>query len=141
MSKISLFLIIGIFLNLNAAAPKFEYVKQFELKKDEKAWITYTDRKDGTKDIFEFSWTLYDNTNMVLHTKFRNYPRQIMLSLRRGLELYKQIILANTRLEKQDEVALYLEFAEFKKGIAVFKAYTYDNAKRIEVEYKPDKGD
>ncbi|MBT0611528.1 hypothetical protein [Campylobacter hyointestinalis] len=140
MSRV-LWLLLLSFFSLNAAGLNFEYAKKFELKKDEKAYVFITDRRDGIEDIFEFSWTLFDNTNMVLHTKFRKYPRQIVLSLRRGLELYKQIVLPHLRKEIEGEVMLYLEFKDFKKGIGTFMVYIDDNAKRVNVRFEPNVGD
>ncbi|PPB59937.1 hypothetical protein [Campylobacter hyointestinalis] len=140
MSRV-LWLLLLSFFSLNAAGLNFEYAKKFELKKDEKAYVFITDRRDGIEDIFEFSWTLFDNTNMVLHTKFRKYPRQIVLSLRRGLELYKQIVLPHLRKEIEGEVMLYLEFKDFKKGIGTFMVYIDDNVKRVNVRFEPNVGD
>ena len=140
MSRV-LWLLLLSFFSLNAAGLNFEYAKKFELKKDEKAYVFISDRRDGIEDIFEFSWTLFDNTNMVLHTKFRKYPRQIVLSLRRGLELYKQIVLPHLRKEIEGEVMLYLEFKDFKKGIGTFMVYIDDNVKRVNVRFEPNVGD
>ncbi|TWO28703.1 hypothetical protein [Campylobacter hyointestinalis] len=144
MSRVLWLLLLSFFslnFSLNAAGPSFEHAKKFELKKDEKAYVFITDRREGIEDIFEFSWTLFDNTNMVLHTKFRKYPRQIVLSLRRGLELYKQIVLPHLRKEIEGEVMLYLEFKDFKKGIGTFMVYIDDDAKRVNVRFEPNVGD
>ncbi|RAZ50310.1 hypothetical protein [Campylobacter hyointestinalis] len=144
MNRVLWLLLLSFFslnFSLNAAGPSFEHAKKFELKKDEKAYVFITDRREGIEDIFEFSWTLFDNTNMVLHTKFRKYPRQIVLSLRRGLELYKQIVLPHLRKEIEGEVMLYLEFKDFKNGIGTFMVYIDDDAKRVNVRFEPNVGD
>lgn len=144
MSRVLWLLLLSFFslnFSLNAAGPSFEHAKKFELKKDEKAYVFITDRREGIEDIFEFSWTLFDNTNIVLHTKFRKYPRQIVLSLRRGLELYKQIVLPHLRKEIEGEVMLYLEFKDFKNGIGTFMVYIDDDAKRVNVRFEPNVGD
>ncbi|RAZ26567.1 hypothetical protein [Campylobacter hyointestinalis] len=144
MSRVLWLLLLSFFslnFSLNAAGPSFEHAKKFELKKDEKAYVFITDRREGIEDIFEFSWTLFDNTNMVLHTKFRKYPRQIVLSLRRGLELYKQVVLPHLRKEIEGEVMLYLEFKDFKNGIGTFMVYIDDDAKRVNVRFEPNVGD
>ncbi|AII14791.1 hypothetical protein CIG2463D_0953 [Campylobacter iguaniorum] len=138
MSRL-LALVVFLVSFANGAAPNFEHKKTFELKKDEKAFVIFTHRREDIKEIFEFSWTLYDNTNMVVHTKFRKYPRQIMLSLRRGLELYKQEILPFTKHEPTDSVTLYLEFKEYKKGLAIFNVFIDDNNRRDYVEFEPNK--
>lgn len=138
MSKIlTIFLIC---FSLNAASPKFDYSKEFKLKKDEKASIIFTYKNDLSRDDFVFSWTLFDNTNLVLHTKFRKYPRQIVLSRRPGLELYRQNILTDLKSPLKDEVTLYLEFKNYEKGVATFMAYITDKTKRVEVEFLPNEG-
>lgn len=118
--------------------PEFQHVKKFLLKKDEKAYVYLREKGDEKFDIFEFSWTLYDGTNLVVHSKFRRYPRQIMLSLRRGLELYKQTILPPLANEFGDDVWLYLEFDKFEKGKALLIVYLLDPSARIEAKFKPD---
>lgn len=41
---------------------------------------------DNGVQNFDFYWTLFDNTNIVVHSKFRKYPRQFVMSLRRNLD-------------------------------------------------------
>ena len=126
---------------LLGAQPKWTHYKEFILKKDEKAKIILIDRLHLIRDEFEFSWTLYDNTNLVVHTKFRNYPRQIVLSLRRWLEMYHQPILGFIKDPLRDSVDLYLDFKEYRHydGTVVFDSYIMDQASRVEIEYIPDR--
>ncbi|WP_261517939.1 hypothetical protein [Campylobacter lanienae] len=126
---------------LFGVVPKWTHYKEFILKKDEKAKVVLTDRIRLIRDEFEFSWTLYDNTNLVVHTKFRNYPRQIVLSLRRGLEMYHQPILAFIKDPLNDSVDLYLNFKEYRSfdGTVVFDTYIMDKTARVEIEYIPDR--
>ena len=94
-------------------------------------------KKTQIKEIFEFSWTLYDGLNLVTHTKFRKYPRQIMLSTRRALSLYSQSVLPTMANPYTDEVRVYLEFVKFQNGRAHLKLLVRDLAKRVDLEYHP----
>lgn len=142
MSRLILWLLPFFCVSLLLGAqPKWTHYKEFILKKDEKAKIILIDRLHLIRDEFEFSWTLYDNTNLVVHTKFRNYPRQIVLSLRRGLEIYHQPILGFIKDPLRDSVDLYLDFKEYRHydGTVVLDSYIMDQASRVEIEYIPDR--
>jgi hypothetical protein len=142
MSRLTLWLLpFFCFGLLYGVAPKWTHQKEFILKKDEKAKIIFFERRHQIKDEFEFSWTLYDNTNLVVHTKFRKYPRQIVLSLRRGLEMYRQPILAFIKNPLVDNEDLYLVFKEYRHydGSVVFDALIMDQSARVEIEYIPDR--
>ncbi len=142
MSRLTLWLLPFFCVSLLLGAqPKWTHYKEFILKQDEKAKIILIDRLHLIRDEFEFSWTLYDNTNLVVHTKFRNYPRQIVLSLRRGLEMYHQPILGFIKDPLRDSVDLYLDFKEYRHydGTVVLDSYIMDQASRVEIEYIPDR--
>lgn len=132
--------LIFLAFSLIGAPLNFEYTKKFELKKDEKAYIIFTDSNSKKREVYEFRWTLFDGLNLVLLTKFRQYPKQPILSQRRGLELFKEQILGFTKEENQDSVILYLEFADFKDGVSVLNAYISDKNGRVEVEFEPKEG-
>ncbi len=129
--------------NLNAAGLKFEYAKNFKLKKDEKAYVYVTEKGTARREVFIFSWTLYDGLNLVINSKFRKYPRQIMLSLRPALRLYKQSLLPPVRIAtaQKEEVMIYLDFEAFERGKATINAYVWDKSNRVDVEFKPDSGE
>lgn len=139
MNKI--FILLFVACLSYGGVPKFNHTKSFTLKKDEKAFVYLRQNGEENFDIFEFSWTLYDGTNLVVHSKFRRYPRQIMLSLRRGLELYKQMILSPLAKEFSDGVWLYLEFNKFEKNNALLSVYILDPAGRVEAKFEPDQGE
>lgn len=122
---------------LSASEPEFAFERIFKLKKDEKAYLYITEKKTQIKEIFEFSWTLYDGLNLVTHTKFRKYPRQIMLSTRRALSLYSQSVLPTMANPYTDEVRVYLDFVKFQNGRAHLKLLVRDLAKRVDLEYHP----
>ena len=93
--------------------------------------------KKGTdeRESFDFRWTLFDNTNIIVHARYRNYPRQLVMSLRRGLETYKQTLIPDLRYPPSDRVALYLVFEDFKQGVAKFRVLINDDEQRVDVEF------
>lgn len=137
MSKIFaiFFVNVWLFANIN-----FDYKYKFELKKDEVARIEFREKSTQIVENFDFYWTLYDNTNLILHTKFRKFPRQIVLSLRHGLELYKQQIFPNFRVYDDTGVEIYLEFLKFENARAILEAKIIDGAKRVDVRFIGKKG-
>lgn len=121
-----------------AKPPAWTSTKFFLLAKDQKAYLFFTEKATERKETFEFSWTLYDGLNLVVHSKWRLYPRQIMLSRRRGLELYSQNILLPRINPYLDEVRVYLEFLSFEAGAAKFGVHVMDKSARVDIEYYPD---
>lgn len=120
-----------------AQVPKFSAEQLFKLAKDQKAFIHIRLKGAEQRETFEFSWTLYDGLNLVVHSKWRKYPRQITLSRRRGLELYKQNALLPMRNPYKDDVSVYLEFVSFENSKAKIRALIYDQADRVDVEFWP----
>ncbi len=119
----------------NAVDLGFSEQHLFELKKDEWARVFVTEKGTSDRDSFDFRWTLFDNTNIIVHTRYRNYPRQLVMSLRRGLSLYKQSLIPDFRQPPMDIAWLYLEFENFKDGKGFFKVYIKDDQKRLDVEF------
>lgn len=118
--------------------PAFASTKLFLLAKDQKAYLFITEKATLRKETFEFSWTLYDGLNLVVHSKWRLYPRQIMFSRRRGLELYSQNILLARKNPYLDEVRVYIEFLSFEAGAAKFGVHVMDKSQRVGIEYYPN---
>ena len=136
--------ILALILLVNfsfASMPEFAHKKVFKLKKDEQAYVYIREKGNNDWEVFNFSWTLYDSLNLVVHTKFRKFPRQVMLSLRRGLELYKQNILPAKLKVNEDDIILYMEFFKFDKNIAYFNIMFKDKTNRIKVEFKPNQNE
>ena len=121
------------------SAPKFEHSALFTLAKDEKAYVHFREKGKEEWENFEFSWTLYDGLNLIIHSKFRKYPRQITLSLRQPLRLYKQSVLPPNSKPFVSEVWLYLDFERFENAKAQISAYIVDKTGRVEVEFTPKK--
>ena len=133
MSKIAV--IFSLFLSLAFGAVNFEEEHLFELKKDEWARVFVTKKGTNERESFDFRWTLFDNTNIIVHSRYRNYPRQLVMSLRRGLETYKQTLIPDLKFPPSDRVALYLVFEDFKQGVAKFRVLINDDEQRVDVEF------
>ncbi|MBR8464107.1 hypothetical protein KDD93_05915 [Campylobacter sp. faydin G-24] len=136
MSRI--FYICMIFCTLcYAGAPKFDPAQThtFELKKDEWARVFITEKATQKQDVFDFRWTLYDSTNIVVQSFFRRYPRQMSLSLRHGVDTYMQRILPDFTMPTTDAVKLYLSFVKFENRKASFNVNILDESKRIDVSF------
>lgn len=135
MKKIFIIFSILLVCNLNAV-PTFDYTYKFTLKKDERASVEikelgYEDKVQN----FDFYWTLFDNTNMVVHSKFRKYPRQFVMSLRRNLDWVTQTLIPDYTNPHIDRARLILEFSGYKKGEATFTVYIEDKESRFEVKF------
>ncbi|EPA1554362.1 exporting protein [Campylobacter lari] len=114
----------------------FDYTYNFTLKKDEKArvWIKEIDYPDETY-FFDFSWTLFDQTNIIVHSRYKKYPRQFVMSLRRNLNWVDQTLVPDYKNPHIDRARLILEFSDFKKDEAVFIVYIEDRDKKLEVKF------
>ena len=123
-----------LFGSVNAAVI-FEEEHLFELRKDEWARVFVTKKGTDERESFDFRWTLFDNTTIIVHARYRNYPRQLVMSLRRGLETYKQTLIPDLRYPPSDRVALYLVFEDFKQGVAKFRVLINDDEQRVDVEF------
>ena len=138
MSKIlAVFLLLSF--SFTNAVVHFEEEHIFELKKDEWVRVFITKKDVNERESFDFRWTLFDNTNIVIHSFYRKYPRQFIMSLRHGLTTYKQSLLSDYKHPPKDHVILFLVFEDYKKGVAKFKVLIKDEEKRIDVEFYPQK--
>ncbi|HEC1773271.1 TPA: exporting protein [Campylobacter lari] len=131
-----LFLSLFLILNFLKAEVFFDYTYKFTLSKDEKASVKIKEI-DYPDEIyyFDFSWTLFDQTNIIVHSKYKKYPRQFVMSLRRNLNWVDQTLVPDYKNPHIDRARLILEFSDFKKGEAIFTVYIEDRDKRLEVEF------
>ncbi|EAL0271181.1 exporting protein [Campylobacter lari] len=131
-----LFLSLFLILNFLKAEVFFDYTYKFTLSKDEKASVKIKEI-DYPDEIyyFDFSWTLFDQTNIIIHSKYKKYPRQFVMSLRRNLNWIDQTLVPDYKNPHIDRARLILEFSDFKKGEAIFTVYIEDKDKRLEVEF------
>lgn len=131
-------LLLSLFLMFNflKAEVFFDYTYKFTLSKDEKASVKIKEI-DYPDEIyyFDFSWTLFDQTNIIVHSKYKKYPRQFVMSLRRNLNWVDQILVPDYKNPHIDRARLILEFSDFKKGEAIFTVYIEDRDKKLEVEF------
>ena len=67
MSKIAV--IFSLFLSLAFGAVNFEEEHLFELKKDEWARVFVTKKGTDERESFDFRWTLFYNTNIIVHSR------------------------------------------------------------------------
>ncbi|EAL3938650.1 exporting protein [Campylobacter lari] len=127
---------IFLFSNLLKAEVFFDYTYQFTLSKDEKASVRIKEI-DYPDEIyhFDFSWTLFDQTNIIVYSKYKKYPRQFVMSLRRNLNWVVQTLVPDYKNPHIDRARLILEFSDFKKREAIFTIYIEDRDKRLEVEF------
>lgn len=126
--------------SLAFAEPYFAYTHKFVLKKDEKASIEIIEAGfEDQKRYFDFSWTLFDNTNIIVLSKYNKFPRQLVLSLRRNLNWAVQTLVPDYKNPQVDRARLILEFSEFKKGKATFIVYIEDKDGRIVADFKQRK--
>lgn len=129
---------------LLSAPLEFAYEHKFELKKDQMARVAIKlvgEEKQREIEYFNFRWTLYDATNMIVHSWWRKYPRQMTVSLRTGLKEYDQLLFEPKESFPKDEVRLYIAFTKYEKGIATFVVYIKDEASRVEVKFIDPKKD
>ncbi|MBZ7938382.1 exporting protein [Campylobacter sp. W0014] len=118
------------------AAPVFEYTYKFVLKKDQRASVQIKEVGYENKvQNFDFYWTLFDNTNIIVQSKFRKYPRQFVMSLRRNLDWVTQTLIPDYTNPNIDRARLILEFSGYNKGLATFTVYIEDKESRVMVEF------
>lgn len=131
-----LFLSLFLMFNFLKAEVFFDYTYKFTLSKDEKASVKIKEI-DYPDEIyyFDFSWTLFDQTNIIVHSKYKKYPRQFVMSLRRNLNWVDQTLVPDYKNPHIDRARLILEFSDFKKGEAIFTVYIEDRNKKLEVEF------
>ncbi|MBM0637630.1 exporting protein [Campylobacter bilis] len=125
-----------ILSELKASEPKFDYIYQFILKKDQRASVQIKEIGYEEKvQNFDFYWTLFDNTNIIVHSKFRKFPRQFVMSLRRNLDWVSQTLIPDYTHPHIDRARLILEFSGYNKGLATFTVYIEDKESRLMVEF------
>lgn len=130
------FLVFFCLLSVKASPPNFAYTYKFTLKKDEKASVAIEELGyEKQKENFDFYWTLFDNTNIIVHSKFRKYPRQFVMSVRRNFDWVTQTLIPDYTNPSIDRAKLILEFTQYDKGEAVFTVYIEDKDSRLAVEF------
>lgn len=121
---------------LNAAQPYFEHTYEFSLEKDERASVEIVELGyEDLKQNFDFYWTLFDTNKIIIHTKFRRFPRQFVLSMKRNLNWATQTLIPDYMNPNVDRARLILEFSGFDRGEAKLKIYIEDKDSRLNVAF------
>ena len=121
---------------MSGAQPYFEHTYEFVLEKDERASVEITERGfENLKQNFDFYWTLFDTNKIIIHTKFRRFPRQFVLSMQRNLNWATQTLIPDYTNPNVDRARLILEFSGFNEGEARLKIYIEDRDSRLNVAF------
>lgn len=122
---------------------EWAFQHRFTLAKDENAYIHVYNAKDegAAPESYKFSWTLFDNHQLVLHTRYRNFPKQHVLTMQRGRDSIKEQLLPNPIDEINGSTYLLMQFVDFDKenNFAIIETYIHDKKKRTEIEFEDPK--
>lgn len=118
------------------SAVDFEHSYEFSLEKDERASVEIVELGfENSKQNFDFYWTLFDTNKIIIHTKFRRFPRQFVLSMKRNLNWAVQTLIPDYTNPNIDRARLILEFSDFDRGEAKLKVYIEDKDSRLSVAF------
>ncbi|MCK9545598.1 MAG: hypothetical protein M0Q25_02735 [Sulfurospirillaceae bacterium] len=137
--RLLFFLLFFLMPTFIFAEPNWAFWHKFELKKDEQAHIYVYDAKNEEIEakIYTFSWTLFDTKQLILHTRYRDFPKQQVLTLERGKRALKELLLEDKVDRLKSKTNLLLEFTQFNNEdkIATIEAFIEDRAKRVKIEF------
>lgn len=139
MNKLFIVGLLGFF-TLCVAQVEWAAQYRFALTKDQWASVIVLPEEDeegARREVYRFRWTLYDTTNLIVHTHYRGFPKQHTLSLRRGLETVKETLLADPANRINGKTWLWLVFEDFdsENKVAFLEVYVQDLQQRILVEF------
>lgn len=118
-----------------AAQATFEHKYEFTLRKDERASVEVTELSNSKVQNFDFYWTLFDTNKIIIHSKFRKYPRQFVLSMKRNLNWATQTLIPDYTNPHIDKARLILEFSNFQGKEAKLTVYIEDKEARLMVRF------
>lgn len=96
-------------------ADEFKHKAKYKLNKDQAAWIMVKKKTQTKWQRYDFSWTLYQDTiNIILHTKYNNFVKQIVLGMPKKRNLFKQKLYLTPKTPYDDDLSLFIEFDDFK---------------------------
>jgi len=136
-----LWIIILLFLLPAISWAKIEWANQYRfiLAKDEPAIVIIHHANDDEilPEEYKFSWTLFDTKQLVLHTRYRDFPKQYILTLERGKRALRQQIMPDAANRMLGNVHLLLEFIEFnnEEKLATIDVFIQDRSGRTRVEF------
>ncbi len=72
-----------------------------------------------------------------MHTRYRDFPKQQVLTLERGKRALKELLLEDKVDRLKSKTSLLLEFTQFNNEdkIATIEAFIEDRAKRVKIEF------
>lgn len=155
-------ILLSIIILINfLTADDFTHRAKYKLKKDQAAWILIKKKTENKWHRFDFSWTLYsDRLNIILHTKYHNFVKQLVLATARKRGLFKQKLILTPHSPYDDDLSVFLEFVDFKAKnniqtqtaqekdslntqikppYAVFNALIKDKNQILDIEFHPKK--
>ncbi|MBV5322086.1 MAG: hypothetical protein JZU62_10370 [Sulfuricurvum sp.] len=132
MSRIFIFLLVGVFTLLDAAA--WRESKSFVLKKDEIVKILV--KSEGQERLLNFRWTLYADKALVVHESFDRFVGQHILYVGHTNQSFRKVLLSADRSQKDVPYALVV-FKKFDDGnkTAQMDFFLIDKENRIVLDY------
>lgn len=132
MSRIFIFLLVGVFTLLDAAA--WRESKSFILKKDEIVKILV--KSEGQERLLNFRWTLYADKALVVHESFDRFVGQHILYVGHTNQSFRKVLLSADRSQKDVPYALVV-FKKFDDGnkTAQMDFFLIDKENRIVLDY------
>lgn len=132
MSRIFIFLLVGVFTLLDAAA--WRETKSFTLKKDELVKVLV---KSGAHEReLNFRWTLYTDKALVVHENFDRFVGQHILYIGHANQSFRKRLLPPKRSQK-DVPYVIVVFKKFDdaNATAQLDLFLIDIEKRIVLDY------
>lgn len=132
MSRFFIFLLVGVFTLLDAAA--WRETKSFTLKKDELVKVLV---KSGAYEReLNFRWTLYTDKALVVHENFDRFVGQHILYIGHANQSFRKRLLPPKRSQK-DVPYIIVVFKKFDdaNATAQLDLFLIDKEKRIVLDY------
>jgi len=132
MSRFFIFLLVGVFTLLDAAA--WRETKSFTLKKDELVKVLV--KSEGQERVLNFRWTLYTDKGLVVHESFDRFVGQHILYAGHANQSFRKRLLPPKRSQKDIPfvVVVFKKFDE-ANATAQMDLFLIDKEKRIVLDY------
>ncbi len=132
MSRFFIFLLVGVFTLLDAAA--WRETKSFTLKKDELVKVLV--KSEGQERVLNFRWTLYTDKGLVVHESFDRFVGQHILYAGHANQSFRKRLLPPKRSQK-DVPFVVVVFKKFDEANATAQMdlFLIDKEKRIVLDY------
>lgn len=132
MSRFFIFLLVGLFTLLDAAA--WRETKSFILKKDELVKVLV--KSEGQERVLNFRWTLYTDKGLVVHESFDRFVGQHILVAGHANQSFRKRLLPPKRSQK-DVPFVVVVFKKFDEANATAQMdlFLIDSEKRIVLDY------